>query len=284
MIQDAPLIGWELIFALRILNPESWILYPKPTGQTGKRAHGQTVQAPMNQTPNTKHETPNTGCHSGGFTLLEIMIAMFIFAIVISTIVITYSSLFGATGTIESNITGSGMAQSCFERLRVDLRSIYVPLPPAYQPPGFNEEPDAYGFFGETDGGGGLDRLRIGFTTLEHVPKDGGDSLGVAQVWYYLERNENDTYLLRRSDNLYPFPEFEARNTDPIVCDQIQSITLTYIDEEGVSLDTWNSESSDFEYATPRAVHVTLLMGRPDEPPRTYESRIYMPVYREPQG
>jgi len=236
----------------------------------------------MNHTPNTTHETPDTS--SGGFTLLEIMIAIFIFSIVISTIVITYRSLFGATGVIEGHIAHSEMARSCLERFRSDLRSLYVLLPPEYQPSGFNEEPNPFGFFGETDGSGGIDRPRIGFTTLEHVPKDGGEGQGLAQIWYYLQPNEREAFHLRRSDHLYPFPDFEERNTDPIVCDQIQSFTITYIDNEGTPLEEWNSESGDVEYATPRAVHVTLQMGSPDEPPRTYESRIYLPVYRDPRG
>jgi len=219
-----------------------------------------------------------------GFTLLEIMIAIFIFAIVISTIVITYSSLFGATESIGSHIVESEMARGCLDRIRADLRSLYVPLPPEYQPPDVSEEPSPYGFWGETESGSGIDQLRFGFTTLEHVPKDGGEGRGLAQVWYYVQRNENGSYLLRRSDNLFPFPEFEERTTDPIVCDQIQSITMTFIDGEGTFLDEWNSESGDFDYATPRAIHVTLKFGTPDEPPMTYESRIYLPVYREPRG
>jgi len=240
----------------------------------------------MNHTPRTKHKTPNTNhpSTSSGFTLLEIMIAIFIFSIVISTIVISYRSLFGATGAIESHITDSERARNCLERIQTDLRSSYVLLPPEYQPAGFNEEPNPFGFLGGTDFGGGTDRPRLGFTTLAHVPKDGGEGQGLAQIWYYLQRNQTDAYHLRRSDHLYPFPEFEERNTDPIVCDQIQSMTITYIDDEGTPLDEWNSESDDFDYATPRAVHVTLQMGNPDEPPRTYENRIYLPVHREPRG
>ena len=235
----------------------------------------------MNHHPNTIHETPST--NSGGFTLLEIMIAIFIFSIVISTIVITYRSLFGATDNIESHIADSEMARTCIERFRRDLRSLYVLLPPEYQPSELTEAPNPFGFFGEAESGGGIAGPRIGFTTLEHVPQDGGDGQGLAQVWYYLQPNGKDAFHLRRSDHLYPFPEFEERDTDPIVCDHIQSFAMMYIDNEGTPFEEWNSESNDVDYATPRAVHVTFQMGRPDESPRTYESRIYLPVYREPQ-
>jgi len=236
----------------------------------------------MSHTPNTKNETPDTSF--GGFTLLEIMIAIFIFSVVITTIVISYRSLFGATGAIESHIADSEMARDCLERIRTDLRALYAPLPPEYQPSGVNEDVNPFGFFGESDMSGDMDAQRIGFTSLEHVPKDGGEGQGLAQIWYYLQRNDRDTYHLRRSDHLYPFPEFEERATDPIVCDHIQSLTMTFIDGEGSPLEAWNSESGDLDFATPRAVHIKLEMGNPDDAPRTYESRIYLPVYREPQG
>ena len=53
------MIGWELIFAHRILNPESWILYPEPTGgpangPSGKRAHGPTGRRAHGQTGEPK--------------------------------------------------------------------------------------------------------------------------------------------------------------------------------------------------------------------------------------
>jgi general secretion pathway protein J len=103
---------------------------------------------------------------------------------------------------------------------------------------------------------------------------------GVAEIVYYIDRLEDDRYVLRRSDTLYPFEEFEEKNTDPIVCTDIQKFSLVYFDEEGEEAEEWDSESEENGHATPRSVGIDLLIGE-EETPTAFSTRIYIPAFRE---
>jgi general secretion pathway protein J len=89
--------------------------------------------------------------------------------------------------------------------------------------------------------------------------------------------------VLRRADNLYPFPDFEPRSSDPIICEEVKLFTLLYVDEEGETSEDWNSDAENDGFATPRAVVVRLVTGEDDES-FTFETRIPLPVFRKKSG
>ena len=86
--------------------------------------------------------------------------------------------------------------------------------------------------------------------------------------------------VLKRSDHLYPYPEFEERPDDPVLCKDVKSLAFKYIDAEDNASESWNSESDEFGYATPQAVTVQLEIG--DEKTSTiFETAVKLPIYRE---
>jgi general secretion pathway protein J len=121
---------------------------------------------------------------------------------------------------------------------------------------------------------------RFRFTSLSHFSFGMVHNEGVAEIVYYVTRLDHGEYVLRRSDSLYPFAEFEEKNTDPIVCKQIQEFSVTYYDNEGEEYEEWDSESSEYDYATPRFVQIDLQIGEKDAP-MAFHTRINIPVYRE---
>ena len=80
--------------------------------------------------PATRNPQPATRNPSPGFTLLEILIAIFIFAIIITTIFASYRIVFSNTDTINKDITSYEMARNCLNRMIMDLQSVHVSLPP----------------------------------------------------------------------------------------------------------------------------------------------------------
>ena len=67
-----------------------------------------------------------------GFTLIEILVALFIFVIVVTTIFGSYNSVFSNAESIKDDMTSYEMAKNCLNRMIIDLQSLHVSLPPAY--------------------------------------------------------------------------------------------------------------------------------------------------------
>ena len=115
------------------------------------------------------HRVFATRCADHGFTLLEIMIAIFIFAIIATTIFTSYSSLLSGNETSDQGTASYEMAKNCLSRMIVDLESIHLTLPPGYSPPVLGEPPDLYRISGEIFDIQGVSFPRLRFTSLAHL-------------------------------------------------------------------------------------------------------------------
>ena len=214
-----------------------------------------------------------------GFTLLEILIAIFIFAIVVTTVLGSYRFVFHNAGAMDRGTAQYDMAQNCLERMVRDLTAIRVALPPEYSPPDFNAPPDPCQLLGDSDyvGGGEFSNLR--FTSREHISFDKNPLGGIARIIYYVLRNDAEQYELRRSDTLFPYGPFEENENDPLLCENITSLQFQYLDAEGTAFETWDSDSDQNDYATPRAVTIRLELGD-DQATTLFQTTVALPVWR----
>jgi len=216
------------------------------------------TKMPRFSNPNFRHDRKGL---SGGFTVLEILIAMFIFAVVATTIFGSYNLIFSSSDDFSSGIVVYESARNCLDRISADLQAAYVTLPPAYTPPHSDALPDSYRFSGDTDIVGGRSFPRLRFTSLAHVPFEKSRQEGIAEIVYYVQPGDNGTFILRRFDALYPYKPFQEKGTDPILCDNLKTLKFTYYNTEGNDSDRWNSDSDEFKYATPRAVGIEIELG-----------------------
>jgi general secretion pathway protein J len=223
---------------------------------------------------------------SRGFTLFEVLIAMFIFGVVVTTVFGSYRTVFSSVDALQARIDLNEMATVCFNRLGADLRSAFVARGPAYEKPGFDDPPDPYRFAMETvyEAGGNFPRLR--FTSFAHLPMGADRRTGIAEIVYYVESEgafgeAEESRVLKRGDRLPPYPEnFEAMETDPVLCERVRSLQMVLLDAEGEEHESWDSEATEQERATPRAVAVTLELGD-ENVSLFYETVIEIPVYRD---
>jgi general secretion pathway protein J len=102
----------------------------------------------------------------------------------------------------------------------------------------------------------------------------------VCRIVYYVHQLSDESPVLRRADHLYPFPDFQASEDDPILCDNILALEFGYIDAEGEMSDRWDSESAETDYATPRAVEIRLTVGTPARP-KQFTTRVPLHAYRQ---
>lgn len=219
-------------------------------------------------------------CQTYGFTLIEILTAMFIFSIIASTLFIAYRALFVDTAGFEKGMQRYALAQSCFSRIKSDLSAIKVAVAPLYTPPEPEGPPDPYRLFGQTAYSGDVISGTLRFASLAHVPLGRMPRTGIAEIRYYVEADKNGQFVLKRADHLYPFPDSEATGTDPVLCDGVRSLRFIYYDSEGEPHENWDSDSADNDYATPMSIRVELEIGD-DASAATFQTRIALPVIRK---
>jgi general secretion pathway protein J len=218
---------------------------------------------------------------AGGFTLLEIMMAIFIFALIITTVFGSFRVVFSSADAVGGDVAVFETARICLMRMASDLESIVITDYPRYKKPDFNsEEQDMYRLVGDTTDVAGSSFSRLRFTSLSHVALNQDPRQGVCRIIYYVDEGVDDQLVIRRADHLYPFPEFEESQDDPVLCDNVLALEFEYIDEEGETIDSWDSESSDNQYATPRLIEIRLTTGSQDRS-RTFSTRVRLHVFRK---
>jgi len=215
-----------------------------------------------------------------GFTLLEILIALFIFGVIVTTIFGSFKFVFGSVDAVEKGMNDYDMAKDCFNRIISDLHALHVAQTPAYRPPENTDEQDPYRIIGDVTFSGRTGFGRLRFTSLAHVPLGKDKRTGIAEISYYAEEQTDGSHVIKRSDRLDFAEPYEEKRNDPILCENVRSLEFSFIDSEGEEGKTWDSDSNDFDYATPRAIRIKLTLGT-GENPHTFETMIVLPQYRE---
>lgn len=230
----------------------------------------------------THRRRPQAGrWKAAGFTLMEILVATAILAIVVTTILASFNSVFSTTEVLDESADIYEMAKNCLKRMTLDLKSIHVTQRPIYKPPELDQPPDPYRFVataGDIGGTGFAQNLR--FTSRAHVGFENNFREGIAEIVYYLKAGNDGHLTLKRADNLYPYPEFEERGSDPALCKYVKSLSFKFYDKEGIEFDAWDSDSEEFGYATPKAIVIKLELAT-KAASHTFETMVSLPISRE---
>ncbi len=208
--------------------------------------------------------------NKNGFTLIEILIAIFIFAIIITTIFGSFTAVFSHSDAIREGTEIYEMARNCFDRMMIDLEEIYFPM--EYESKELGEK--------DPDRVEGKD-TELRFRTRAHVALEDKDNASkIAEVVYYLENSRDGYYVLKRADNLEPFHDSpEKKAADPVLCEKVKSLKFTYYDGEGKDHDHWESDSDSFKYATPKAIKIQIEIGS-ETSSLFFETMIAFPFFR----
>jgi general secretion pathway protein J len=216
---------------------------------------------------------------SSGFTLLEILIAMFILAIVVSLVFASFDGIFSSAEHVTADSDLLEMGSVCLNRITTDLKAFHATPYPRYKPPEINDDPELYYIAGEPLTVGGHNVAKLRFASLAHLPLNQEARTGIAEIVYYALECQDNGVCLHRADTLYPYPDFEPNPNDPVMCEQVLTFELTYYDHDGRARDEWNSESQDSDYSTPIAIGIKLVLG-PEASPKTLTTRVTLPTFR----
>lgn len=202
-----------------------------------------------------------------GFTLLEVLIAVFILAIVLFTIFTSYTGTFRIIDETESQTDTYGMARIALGRMLEDLESIYFSKTSRIlEPNGVTIQPTR--FLGEDKliQGRSADSLR--FLSRAHVVFDEENKiLRLAEIVYHVKRNDNgDSLVLYRSDTLEFDESLAEEKNGLILCDGLFSVNFAYYDMNGEVYDSWDSTEGDFIDRLPAMVSIELTFSNNSNP------------------
>jgi len=216
-----------------------------------------------------------------GFTLLEILIAIFIFSLLVTTLLVSYRALFVDTDEFESSTRRYEMAATCLNRMTRDIQLIYVHLPPLYRKPGLDSEPDVFRVVSEPAAVGDIEYDTLMFSSRAHVSFKRPRQNGIATIRYYITAEDQGNAVLRRADTLYPMAPYKENSSDPIICENVKALNYRFYNHLQEEFETWDSESADFNFATPTAIAIEIEVGDTDSS-RFFKTGIQIPTTRGP--
>lgn len=206
-----------------------------------------------------------------GFTLIEILIAILIFALIMTVLFSSFKAFVVSSEAVKESVMQNEALQTVIRRIRLDLEGVYVQQPPQYKKPEFNSEPDPYRFAGQED--------RFSFSSLTHAGFRESEKKTIAKITYYMKENTDHTFDLYRSDILPPFSEDGDFCNDPLVCRGISGFEVGFADDTGDRHKTWDSDSEAFHYSFPACVDLKIIFGS-GEKKQVIEASFKVPVER----
>lgn len=213
-----------------------------------------------------------------GFTLFEILLAFFIFSIIIVTVYTTYTGSIRTVNLTESRLDLYRRASIALERIIEDLHGSYISILP---PDSFGTPAEYTQFIGEDDQINGRDADSVlFFTRIPQMFSEGQDTVSGLMISYeVVEDVESGELTLLRSEN----PEFTDdadMKEGLLLCDGLQAVSFKYFDGEGEQYDSWDSGSEDFNGRLPRMVSIGLEFINNENPdaPVKFMSSVVLPV------
>ena len=236
---------------------------------------------------NRQHDAPRAGraCLTDkGFTLLEVLLAFFIFSILFITVYSSYSGSFKTINMTENQMALYRKAAIVLERISEDLQASYISVLPQNS---FGE-PAAYTQFLGTDdemNGQDADSLNF-FSRLQPLFSNEDKTVSGLLVSYsVILGNEADELVLLRSESPEFMDEPEAKQ-GLVVTDGLQAINFAYFDDKSEVHQSWDSESEEFRDRLPRMVSITLEFVNYENPDAPFKimTSVSLPVnYMPPQ-
>lgn len=217
----------------------------------------------MNWSISHPSSSERCACSARGFTLVEVLVAISILAIVLTSVYGIFSSVSTARGRLDADSADYHRARVIFDRLGRELRG-------AYFAPNFT----SLTFVGEAAGDGNLNELELTTTAVSPLSQTGS---GIARVRYRLVRDredpENRLVLLRSEQPAYQ-PVSEVSDGDMMrLAAGIENLTIRYY-ANGQWQAGWDGRTSG---GLPEMVEMTLQLRTRQGAPVAFQSAFEVP-------
>ena len=206
-----------------------------------------------------------------GFTLIEILIAIFILTTVLTTVYAAYTGTFRLMKDTRRGDKIYSMARTAMNRMTKDIESVCSRKGSFRFASGEIEKEDF---------------MELSFLSSAHLDFNDERSSGIAVISYFVvEDDEKDGYIMKRKDELYldKIEEEEVlRDGGYIVCEGLQSLTYKFYDTIGEEYDSWDSESDSKAQndKLPSVVSIQMDFINPDDKgsPYRFMTKVFLPL------
>jgi len=192
----------------------------------------------------------------GGFTLIEIMIALGLLGLMMALVTGSYYAGARAKRRMEGRQELLAMGRVALDNMIKEINGAYLDENDISSTP----------FLGEHGGGFEHPDDTLTFVTTAFDPRPLGGGGNVSEIAYRLYENpdiEGSYFLLRRAD---PFPDYDPDEGGVTydVAEMVSGLRIRYQDENGIWNDRWDAA---VQRNLPRLVEITLhLEGREGVP------------------
>jgi general secretion pathway protein J len=218
-----------------------------------------------------RDQTSDSRFRSQGFTLLEILIAVFILGIVLTTIYAAYTGVLTAIRDLDDDSRAYSMARITLDRMSRDLTSL-------------RRFGDVFFLVSEKSKISSREFSSLSVWSASHLSfEENGQSGQPASIIYFVRENKDGSFSLWRSDTLRvkPFTEKETGG-GVVICENLQTLHLKFYDESGRDYDTWDTRISfgPQKGKPPVLVQIELAVAnqKDAEKPHTLMTRVFLPV------
>ena len=209
---------------------------------------------------------------SGGFTLVEIMIAILILGLVLSTVYAAYSSTMKNVRDIEYEGHLYRMARTTMDRMVKDLSSLQLSA-------------GSFDLRAEKKTLSKREFYSLSFWSAAHLAFGENESEGrPAAISYHVEEDEGGgSFSLRRSDLAGAKPAKDKSVSGGfVVCSNVDSLSLRFYDATGRESESWDSSSlsADQKGKAPAVVKIELALVNinDNEKPYKFMTKVFLPV------
>jgi prepilin-type N-terminal cleavage/methylation domain-containing protein len=210
-----------------------------------------------------------------GFTLVEVMISIFILGLVMATVYVSYSGILKTSHQVEEEGSIYKMARTSMDRMIKDLSSLQT-------------SSGTFDLRAEKKTLSKHDFYSLSFWSASHLVFGENEGTGrPAEISYYVQEDEGGgSFSLWRSD-LPGAKTSLGKNTGIgfVICQNVDSWSLKFYDSTGEELDSWNSSSSSAEQngTLPAAVKIELALVNLNDKEKPYKfmTKVFLPVKKQ---
>lgn len=186
--------------------------------------------------------SPRSNASNGGFTLIEVLVAVAISAVLLAALYATYFSVFKGASAAEALLEDRLRAGRLVDRFSIDIHSAF-----------FKDGSEVNRFEGTPKGMGST----LSFTAFTYpAPREGFPSSGVTGVAYYTEDTPEGLKVFREVWNPYI-----GEKAGAVVLSGVKSFDISYFNGSSW-VKAWDSAS---ENALPSAVRATITLAGGEE-------------------
>ena len=210
-----------------------------------------------------------------GFTLIEVLIAIFIGSIVLTILYTSFFQVMRAKERVEQEL-------EIYHESRVVMSKMTKDIATAFERGNVTSESKDTSFqYFEGSKNGNFSTLK--FTSLSRTPTLGSRESDQTEISYFVEPiPDSELFALMRRDN--PRIGTETGGTQFALSERVVGFTLTYIGSSELDLGTdnitteWDSNNT---LSLPDAVNINLIMRSPRGEDLEFNSLVVIPVMDE---